>query len=120
MLPNPAARVAALLSGDVEMIESVPTADIVKISADKRFNVVDKISNRIIYVHFHQVTRQAAVHRHWDGKPLEKESVQGRAGAARSLDGHQPRRHCRAHHGKRAVPAGPTRLADQFYGTSRN
>ena len=31
ILSNPAARVAALLSGDVQMIETVPTADIARL-----------------------------------------------------------------------------------------
>ncbi len=32
ILSNPAARVAALLSGDVQMIETVPTSDIAQLS----------------------------------------------------------------------------------------
>ncbi|MBL8512860.1 MAG: ABC transporter substrate-binding protein [Betaproteobacteria bacterium] len=118
MLPNPAARVAALLSGDVEMIESVPTADIAKISGDKRFNVVDKISNRIIYVHFHQSSDKPPFTAAKDGKPLEKNpfkdarvrkaltmAINRDAIAERIME-------------KRGVPAGQL-LADQFYGTSK-
>ena len=56
ILTNPAARVAALLSGDVQMIETVPTADIAKLSKDKNYNLVDKVSNRVIYVHLNQST----------------------------------------------------------------
>ena len=56
ILTNPAARVAALLSGDVQMIETVPTADIAKLSKDKNYNIVDKVSNRVIYVHLNQST----------------------------------------------------------------
>jgi len=55
ILTNPAARVAALLSGDVQMIENVPTSDLAQIRKDKRFHVVDKVSNRVIYVHLWQV-----------------------------------------------------------------
>ena len=51
MLTNPAARVAALLSGDVEFIETVPTADIEKMNKDARFSLVSKVSNRVIYLH---------------------------------------------------------------------
>ena len=36
MITNYAARVAALLAGDVQMIETVPTADIAKLSAGER------------------------------------------------------------------------------------
>ncbi len=51
MLTNPAARVAALLSGDVEFIETVPTADIDKMNKDARLSLVSKVSNRVIYLH---------------------------------------------------------------------
>jgi peptide/nickel transport system substrate-binding protein len=73
MLTNPAARVAAFLSGDVEMIETVPTADIAKLSADKKFSLVDKVSNRVIYVHLnqHQATNPVFL-TDKAGKPLEK------------------------------------------------
>src|SRR5216683_1021359 len=72
ILTNPAARVAALLSGDVQMIETVPTSDIAQLSKDRSFALADKVSNRVIYVHLHQwsdkpppfVTAK-------DGKPLE-------------------------------------------------
>ncbi len=73
MLTNPAARVAALLSGDVQMIETVPTADIPKLSKDRNYNLVDKVSNRVIYVHLNQSTEKAPPFV-FDkaGKPLEK------------------------------------------------
>ncbi len=73
MLTNPAARVAALLSGDVQLIETVPTADIAKLSADKNFNLADKVSNRVIYVHLNQSTEKSPPFvTGKDGKPLEK------------------------------------------------
>ena len=73
ILTNSAARVAALLSNDVQMIETVPTSDIAKLSQDKKFALSDKVSNRVIYVHLNQwddktvpfVTAK-------DGKPLDK------------------------------------------------
>ena len=40
ILTNPAARVAALLSGDVQMIETVPTADIAKLGKDPKYALV--------------------------------------------------------------------------------
>jgi peptide/nickel transport system substrate-binding protein len=51
MLTNPAARVAALLSGDVEFIETVPTADIDSMSKDARIVLSSKVSSRVIYLH---------------------------------------------------------------------
>ena len=46
-------RVAALLAGDVEMIESPPIQDIPRIE-QAGFSVVDALSNRIIYLHMLQ------------------------------------------------------------------
>ena len=73
ILTNSAARVAALLSGDVQMIETVPTSDIARLAQDKKFALSDKVSNRVIYVHLNQRTDTpppfvAAK----DGKALEK------------------------------------------------
>jgi peptide/nickel transport system substrate-binding protein len=51
LLPNDASRVAALLAGDVQAIEYVPTSDVAKIRADKRLNVYKVIADRLIYLH---------------------------------------------------------------------
>ncbi len=49
-ISNPAARVAALLAGDVDLIEDPPTDDLARLQKDPKLNVVTKSSNRIIYV----------------------------------------------------------------------
>lgn len=51
MITNSAARVAALLAGDVHMIEAVPTADIEKLKQDARVSLASTVSNRVIYLH---------------------------------------------------------------------
>src|ERR1017187_8117928 len=51
LLPNDASRVAALLAGDVQAIEYVPTSDVAKIRADKGLNVYKVIADRLIYLH---------------------------------------------------------------------
>ena len=45
-------RVAALLSGDVDMIENVPIQDLERVRANAGFKVVQGLSNRVIYLHF--------------------------------------------------------------------
>ena len=45
------ARVAALLAGDVDFIEAVPTADIARLKEDKNIHLARGVSNRIIYLH---------------------------------------------------------------------
>jgi peptide/nickel transport system substrate-binding protein len=73
ILTNSAARVAALLSGDVHMIETVPTSDIAKLSQDKKYALSDKVSNRVIYVHLNQWNDKAVPFvTAKDGKPLDK------------------------------------------------
>ena len=44
-------RVAALLSGDVDMIEGVPTADAQRLAKDARVTMASALSNRVIYIH---------------------------------------------------------------------
>ena len=51
MITNSAARVAALLAGDVQMIEAVPTADIGHLKKDARVTLASTVSNRVIYLH---------------------------------------------------------------------
>ena len=119
ILTNAAARVAALLSGDVQMIETVPTADIGKLSADARYSVVDKVSNRVIYVHLNQrsdapppfVTGK-------DGKPLASNPFKdARVRKALSIAINRDAIAERVME-KRAVPAAQL-LPDVFFGTSR-
>lgn len=49
-IPNAAARVAALLAGDVEMIDFVPTADLPKLRTDPKVSVFMRPSDRVIYL----------------------------------------------------------------------
>jgi peptide/nickel transport system substrate-binding protein len=119
ILSNPAARVAALLSGDVQMIETVPTSDIARFSADRNFALADKVSNRVIYVHLNQwsdkpppfVTAK-------DGKPLEKNPFRdARVRKALSMAINRDAIVERIME-KKAVPAAQL-LPDFFYGTSK-
>src|SRR6195256_3805509 len=45
-------RVAALLAGDVDLIENVPIQDLERIKADPSYKVVQGLSARVIYLHF--------------------------------------------------------------------
>ena len=119
MLTNPAARVAALLSGDVQMIETVPTADIAKLSKDKNYNLVDKVSNRVIYVHMNQSTEKSPPFI-FDkaGKPLDKNPFRDvRVRRALSMAINRDAIVDRVME-KKAVAAAQL-LPDFFYGTSK-
>ncbi|MDH5285359.1 MAG: ABC transporter substrate-binding protein [Betaproteobacteria bacterium] len=51
ILPQDAPRVAALLSGDVQVIENVPTADVAKLKTNKQLTMVRIVADRLIYLH---------------------------------------------------------------------
>jgi peptide/nickel transport system substrate-binding protein len=49
-LANAPARVAALLAGDVDLIEDPPFADLARIRADSRLTLAKAVSSRVIYI----------------------------------------------------------------------
>ena len=54
IMPQDAARMAALLAGDVDAIENIPTSDVARIARDKRLRIARKISWRTIFLHLDQ------------------------------------------------------------------
>jgi peptide/nickel transport system substrate-binding protein len=50
MITNATARTAALRSGDVQLIDRVPIADIPRLKADPAFTLESKASNRVIFL----------------------------------------------------------------------
>ncbi len=119
ILSNPAARVAALLSGDVQMIETVPTNDIAQLSKDTRFSLASKVSNRVIYVHMNQSTEGSPPFvTDKAGNPLPKNPFRDarvRKALSIAIDRETIAKHIME--GK-AVPAGQL-LPDFFFGTSK-
>jgi peptide/nickel transport system substrate-binding protein len=53
-ITNPAARVAALLAGDVDLIENPPTDDLARLEKDKKLYIRKTPSVRVIYVALNQ------------------------------------------------------------------
>jgi peptide/nickel transport system substrate-binding protein len=101
------------------MIETVPTADIAKLSSDRNFALADKVSNRVIYVHLNQwndktvpfVTTK-------DGKALDRNPFKdARVRKALSMAINRDAIADRIME-KKAVPAAQL-LPDFFYGTSK-
>ncbi len=72
IIKNESARVAALLSGDVDAIEQPPTADLARIKGDPKFTVTSKISHRVIYFNFDHLARTSPFVTDKAGKPLDK------------------------------------------------
>jgi peptide/nickel transport system substrate-binding protein len=101
------------------MIESVPTADIAKLSRDAKYSLVDKISNRVIYVHLNQSTEKAPPFvTAKDGKPLDRNPFRdARVRKALSMAINRDAIAARVMEGK-AKPA--SQLLDTiFFGTSK-
>jgi peptide/nickel transport system substrate-binding protein len=119
MIANSAARVAALLAGDVSIIEGVPTADIEKLSKDARIRIASAVSNRIIYLHLDSGReRNSPFVTDLAGKPLEANPLRDprvRKAISKMID--RDAIVSRIMEGQ-AKPAGQL-LPDTFFGTSK-
>jgi peptide/nickel transport system substrate-binding protein len=67
-MTNGSARVAALLAGDVDFIDDVPTADIARLKGNSAFVVSQGVSNRVIYLHLDQDREVSPFVKTADGK----------------------------------------------------
>lgn len=72
IIPNDPARIAALLSGDVDSIEAIPTPDLARLRGDKRFKLAQKVSWRTIFFHMDQYRDVSPFITDRSGKPLPK------------------------------------------------
>ena len=88
------ARVAALLAGDVDMIEDTPTADIERLKKEPKIEISQGISNRLDLLLRRSRPRHDAL-RQGQGRRRDQEPVQGQARAPGHDQGDQPRRHRR-------------------------
>ncbi|MCF3936613.1 ABC transporter substrate-binding protein [Acuticoccus sp. M5D2P5] len=105
-------RVAALLAGDVMMIESPPIQDIPRIEQGG-YKIIDALSNRIIYLHMRQDTADAPSISGTDGKnPLQDVNVRKAISLAINREAIKERIM-----GGFAVPAGEL-LPPPMFGTS--
>lgn len=73
---NNSARVAAILAGDVDLIESIPTADTRRLEDDASLNVIKATGNRLMYLHMDQDREVSPFAKGPDGdNPLLKNEV---------------------------------------------
>ncbi|MES2026699.1 MAG: ABC transporter substrate-binding protein [Pseudomonadota bacterium] len=70
IITNSAPRMAALLSGDVDAIESVPTADLAKLKANSKFRLEQRVSWRTIFWEIDQSEKGTRYVTDKAGKPL--------------------------------------------------
>jgi peptide/nickel transport system substrate-binding protein len=70
LIPNDSSRVAALQSGDVDVIDSVPTRDVGDLRRNPRLVLYTRASLRLIYVALDSHRAQTPMAFDLDGKPL--------------------------------------------------
>lgn len=75
-IPNGATRIAALLAGDVQAIENVPTPDLARVRADNAITMATKVSHRVIYLYADMAREKSPFMTDKDGKPLDKNPLQ--------------------------------------------
>lgn len=78
ILTQDAARLAALLAGDVDAIENIPTSDVARIARDKRMRLERRISWRTIFLHLDQYRDAPPGISDRDGKPLARNPLRDR------------------------------------------
>ena len=76
-ISNAAARVAALLAGDVDMIEDPPTDDLPKLKADKKLFVEETPSVRVVYVALDQFAEPSPGVQGTEKNPMKDKRVRG-------------------------------------------
>ena len=74
-ITNAAARVAALLAGDVDLIEDPPTDDLPKLKADKKLHVEETPSVRVVYVALDQYAEPSPGIQGTEKNPLKDKRV---------------------------------------------
>lgn len=72
ILPEDTARIAALLAGDVDAIENIPTADLTRLKANPDFRLEQKVSWRTMFLHLDQYREHPPHLSDKSGKPLAK------------------------------------------------
>ena len=63
---------AALLAGDVDFIDQVPTVDIARLKKEPKVQLSQGVSNRVIYLHLDQFRDNPQYVKSHDGKPVTK------------------------------------------------
>lgn len=72
ILPADTARIAALLAGDVDAIENIPSADLTRLKGNPNFRLEQKVSWRTLFLHMDQYRDHPPQLSDKSGKPLAK------------------------------------------------
>jgi peptide/nickel transport system substrate-binding protein len=119
LLPQDASRVAALLSGDVQVIENVPTTDVARLRKDKRLAIYRTVADRLIYLHMDSDRDVSPYVTDKAGNPLAKNPLKdARVRKAMSKAINRPAIVEKVMEGE-AIPSGQL-VADFLFGATKN
>ena len=119
LLASDAPRVAALLAGDVQAIENVPTSDVATLKSDPRVALYRTVADRLIYLHMDSERDVSPFVTDRDGRPLAKNPLKDpRVRKAMSKAINRQALTERVMEGE-AVPTGQL-LPEGFFGYSRS
>lgn len=110
------ARVAALLAGDVDMINSVPTTDLATLKENPDIEISEGVSNRVIYLHMDQFRDSSPFVSGKDGSEIPNPLMNADVRKAISMAINRDAIVERVMEGQ-AIPAGQL-LPDGFFGVS--
>ncbi|MGH8689743.1 MAG: ABC transporter substrate-binding protein [Burkholderiales bacterium] len=81
-------RVAALLAGDVDLIDQVPSTDMERLKKDAKVTISQVVSNRIIYLHLDHFRDDSPFVRAKDGGPIKNplRDQRVRAAVSKAID----------------------------------
>lgn len=114
---NNGSRTAALLAGDVDVIEDVPTADIPRLESDPNATLAQAVSSRMLYLTLDVARDQPTFVSDRDGAPLSRNPLKDlriRQAISKAIDRDEL---CKRVMGGAAVPAGQLVPAG-FFGVS--
>lgn len=72
IIPSDPTRLAALVSGDVDMIEAIPTTDAVRLRSNAGFALAQKVSWRTLFFHLDQARDKSPFVTDKSGRPLDR------------------------------------------------
>jgi peptide/nickel transport system substrate-binding protein len=84
-ITRPSSRLAALLSGSVDVIERVPTMDVDRLSENPNVTLSQGVSNRLIYLHLDSDREQSPMVTALDGSAIDNPLRDSRVREALSL-----------------------------------
>ena len=100
------ARVAALLAGDVDVIEDVPTADIERLKTEPKVSLSQGVSNRVIYFHMDHFRDESPFIKAKDGSAI-KNPLKDKRVRIGDIEGDQSRCHRGSRDGGRGAAGEP-------------